>query len=162
VRIAVISALMLSALTGCIKTADNSEVRVADHEAQTIDNCFSSLVAGRQTSSGKLETVSFAHGICQGSSKALDKLSEQKSITIHKDSQDYEASLYIQGKDVIANLDGLNVKIGTVNKNPDDAELSLNVGSKLELAIIASDGKTSVWSPSSSAKGKEVIRLTIN
>lgn len=161
-RIAMISALMLTALTGCIKTADNSEVTVADHEAQVTENCFSSLVAGPRTSSGKLEKISYAHGICQGSSRALDKLSEQTSITIIKGGQEYDAAVYIQGQDVIANIDGLNVKIGAVSKNPDDAELSMNVGSKLELAVVSSDGKSTKWIPGSTAKGKEIIRLTIN
>lgn len=161
-RIPMISALMLAALTGCIKTSENSEVTVADHESAVTENCFSSLIAGSKTSSGRLEKVSFAHGICQGSSKALDKLSEQTSITIIKDRQEYDAALYIQGNDVIANIDGLNVKIGFVSKNADDAELSMNIGSSLELAIIGSDGTSSSWEPGTTAKGKEVIRLTIN
>jgi hypothetical protein len=154
---------MLSALTGCIKSADNSsQVMIADHEASTIENCFSSLVAGPRSSSGKLETVSFAHGICQGSSKALDKLTEQKTVVVIKDNQAHTVPVYIQGKDVIVSLEGLETKIGSVSKNPDDAELILNTGTRLELAIETSAGKVEVWKPGTASKGKEFIRLYLN
>lgn len=152
---------MLTALTGCIKTSDNSEVNIADHEAQTTENCFSSLIAGPKSADGKLEKVYFAHGICQGSSKALDKLSEQSSITIIRDQQEHDAVLYIQGQNVIANVDGLNVNIGTISKNPDDAELSLSTGTNLDLIVIGSDGKSTIWTSGSTIEGKEIIRLTL-
>lgn len=163
-RITVISALMLSALTGCIKSSDHtsSEILALDHEAPAVENCFTSLVAGPKSSSGKLESVAFAHGICQGSSKALDKLSEHQTIVVVKDNQSYTAPLYIQGQDVVANLEGLNVKIGSVSNNPDDAELALSPGSKLELVTEEADGETQIWNPGSAAKGKEFIRLHLN
>lgn len=160
-RTTVIAAFVLSAFTGCIKSTETSELAIADHEAVTIEDCFSTLLAGPRDQSGKLERVSFAHGICQGNSKALDKLSSHANVIIIKDGTSYVSSLHMQGQDVTARLDGLTVKIGRLDSDADSSELLLVNNARLELAVDSANN-IQVWSPSNSVQGRESIRIHIN
>lgn len=158
---ALFTALMLTVFSGCTKSVDQSEVQAVDHELQANADCFVSLIAGPKMADGKLETVSFAHGLCQGSSRALDKISKQKSVILVKNGETKEAQIYIEGNNVIAKTKDDKTVIGALSKNPDDAELALNLSVKLELLINSSSGSATVWKMGSDVKGQESIRLTL-
>ncbi len=158
---ALYTALMLAAFSGCTKSANQSEVQAADHELQANEDCFSSLIAGNKLADGKLESVSFAHGLCQGTSRALDKISKQKNILLVKDGKSSEADIYIDGNNVVAKTKDDKIVIGALSKNPDDAELALNLGAKVELLVGADLSSQSVWKRGSNSQGQETIRITM-
>lgn len=159
-RITAITTILLAVITGCMQSNETSRLATADHEAETIEDCFTTLLAGSRSESGKLESVSFAHGICQGKSKALDKLSTHPTVTVVKEGTAYETHLYGKGQEVYASLEGLNAKIGNLSNDTDSSELQLIANAHLELAIETSNG-IELWSPTTSVQGKEFIRIQL-
>jgi len=161
VKSALYTALMLAAFSGCTKSADQSEVHAGDHELQANDDCFTSLIAGNKAPNGKLETISFAHGICQGSSRALDKISEQKTIFLVANGETREAEVFIENTNVVAKIKEEKIVIGALSKNPDDAEIAINLGTKIELLVSNDSGVPTVWRKGTESKGQESIRITL-
>ena len=109
-----IVALMLLG-TACLPAQKSYELNAnKDHTLETTFDCFTVLIPGAKIGN-QYKEVYFGNGECQGSSKALGKMSAQSKVVIFRDGERFDSPLTVSGNNITADLGGESVLVAQLS-----------------------------------------------